>query len=75
MISSLDLKEAIKIAVLLKNKKGYIKSKKGTLMELKISNITHNGRTYMVNGYCTYSDNCRYIPLHKVYLENEVIEE
>jgi hypothetical protein len=75
MISSLDLKEAIKIAVLLKIKKGYIKSKKGTLMELKISNITHNGSTYMVNGYCTYSDNCRCVPLHRVYLENEVVEE
>lgn len=60
--------EAVKIATLLKNKKGYIKSQKGNFMELRISNITHNGNKFMVNGYCTYSDNCRYVPLNKVYV-------
>lgn len=65
--------EAVKIATLLKNKKGYIKSQKGNFMELRISNITHNGNKFMVNGYCTYSDNCRYVPLNKVYV-SEVSE-
>ena len=65
--------KAVKIATLLKNKKGYIKSQKGNFMELKISNITHNENKYMVNGYCTYSDNCRYVPLNKVYV-SEVLE-
>ena len=72
-LSESENQEAVKIATLLKNKKGYIKSQKGNFMELRISNITHNGNKFMVNGYCTYSDNCRYVPLNKVYV-SEVLE-
>ena len=67
--------EDVKIATLLKNKKGYIKSQKGNFMELRISNITHNGNKFMVNGYCTYSDNCRYVPLNKVYVSEVLNNE
>ena len=65
--------EAIKIRALLKSKVGYIKSKKGNIMKLKISSITFNGNKFMVNGYCVESDNCRNVPLNKVYVA--VIDE
>lgn len=67
--------EALKIHTLLKNKEGYIKSKKGTIMKLRISSITYNGTKFMVSGYCMYSENCRCLPLNKVYLNEEVLED
>lgn len=70
-----EIQEALKIKTLLKTKEGYIKSKKGTMMKLRISQITYNGNTFMVNGYCMYSDNSRCVPLHKVYLTNEELKE
>ena len=65
--------EALKIYTLLKNKSGYIKSKKGRFMKLSISHITYNGYQFMVNGWCIVGDNCRTLPLDKVYLEEEVL--
>lgn len=69
------INERLKIATLLRNKEGYIKSKKGNMMKLRISNINWKVNQFMVNGYCTSSDNCRNVPLNKVFIDSENLEE
>lgn len=64
--------EALKIYTLLKNKSGYIKSKKGNVMRLQISHITYNGHQFMVNGWCIDNDTHRTLCLNKVYLKEEL---
>ena len=42
-------------------------------MLLKVSGIHYKGNKFMVNGYCENGNGCRSIPLNKVYLDREVL--